>query len=130
MENEALVMQAKKAMEMAYAPYSNFRVGAALLATDGSVFLGCNVENASYGASICAERTAVTKAVSQGVTSFEKIAIVSSSGEYTAPCGICRQVLFEFMAEGQVILNHDQEGLKVLKLAELLPLGFGRADMK
>ena len=92
--------------DRAYAPYSHFQVGAALLAKDGRVFTGCNVENATYGATICAERTAVTKAVSEGVREFEKIAIVASSGEYAAPCGICRQVLFEFMPEGKVAVSY------------------------
>ena len=104
MTNQELIAKAKEAMTKAYAPYSHFQVGAALLAKDGRVFTGCNVENATYGATICAERTAVTKAVSEGVREFEKIAIVASSGDYAAPCGICRQVLFEFMPEGKVVL--------------------------
>lgn len=130
MENKELVVLAKKAMEQAYAPYSKFKVGAALLAKDGRVFLGCNVENASFGATICAERTAVTKAISEGVKEFEKIAIVASSGDYAAPCGICRQVLYEFMPEGEVVLDSLTEGLKVMKLKELLPMGFRGEDIK
>lgn len=130
MTDQALVDLAKQAMENAYAPYSKFRVGAALLAADGRVFLGCNVENASYGATICAERTAVCKAVSEGVRAFEKIAIVASSGEYAAPCGICRQVLYEFMPEGTVILDSDAEGIAVFPLKELLPMGFRGCDIK
>lgn len=130
MENRELVLLAKEAMEKAYAPYSKFKVGAALLAKDGSVFLGCNVENASYGATICAERTAVTKAISEGVKEFEKIAIVASSGDYAAPCGICRQVLYEFLPEGEVILDSVSEGMKVMKLKELLPMGFRGEDIK
>jgi cytidine deaminase len=130
MENQELVLLAKKAMEKAYAPYSKFKVGAALLAKNGDIFLGCNVENASYGATICAERTAITKAISEGVKEFEKIAIVASSGDYAAPCGICRQVLFEFLPEGEVILDSDSEGMKVMKLKELLPMGFRGEDIK
>ncbi|NCC15141.1 MAG: cytidine deaminase [Clostridia bacterium] len=130
MENRELVLLAREAMEKAYAPYSKFKVGAALLAKDGRVFLGCNVENASFGATICAERTAVTKAISEGVKEFEKIAIVASSGEYAAPCGICRQVLYEFMPDGEVILNSLNEGLKEMKLKELLPMGFRGEDIK
>ncbi len=130
MENRELVLLAREAMEKAYAPYSKFKVGAALLAKDGSVFLGCNVENASYGATICAERTAVTKAISEGVKEFEKIAIVASSGDYAAPCGICRQVLYEFLPEGEVILDSHREGMKVMKLKELLPMGFRGEDIK
>ena len=130
MENRELVLLAKEAMEKAYAPYSKFKVGAALLAKNGKVFLGCNVENASYGATICAERTAITKAISEGVKEFEKIAIVASSGDYAAPCGICRQVLYEFLPEGEVILDSDREGMKVMSLKELLPMGFRGEDIK
>ena len=130
MENRELVLLAKEAMEKAYAPYSKFKVGAALLAKNGEVFLGCNVENASYGATICAERTAITKAISEGVKEFEKIAIVASSGDYAAPCGICRQVLYEFLPDGEVILDSDHEGMKVMSLKELLPMGFRGEEIK
>lgn len=130
MENKELIAMAKEAMKKAYAPYSCFQVGAALLAKDGRVFTGCNVENATYGATICAERTAVTKAVSEGVREFEKIAIVASSGDYAAPCGICRQVLFEFMPEGQVVLWSETKGEKVFGVSELLPFGFRGEDIK
>lgn len=130
MTDRELVDMAKKAMGFAYAPYSHFQVGAALLAKDGRVFLGCNIENASYGATNCAERTAVFKAVSEGVREFEKIAVVASSGDYAAPCGICRQVLFEFMPHGTVILDSEEKGMKCFSVEELLPMGFGSADMK
>jgi cytidine deaminase len=130
MENQELIVLAKEAMEKAYAPYSKFKVGAALLAKDGTIFLGCNVENASFGATICAERTALTKAISEGVRTFEKIAVVASSGDYAAPCGICRQVLYEFMPDGEVILDSDAEGMKVMTLKELLPMGFRGEDIK
>jgi len=100
------------------------------LGKDGIVYLGCNVENASFGATICAERTALTKAVSEGAREFEKIAIVASSGEYAAPCGICRQVLYEFMPDGEVILDSSEEGMKVMKLKDLLPMGFRGEDIK
>ena len=130
MTNQELIAKAKEAMTKAYAPYSHFQVGAALLAKDGRVFTGCNVENATYGATICAERTAVTKAVSEGVREFEKIAIVASSGDYAAPCGICRPVLFEFMPEGKVVLWSELEGEKEFALTELLPFGFRGEDIK
>ena len=130
MTNQELIAKAKEVMTKAYAPYSHFQVGAALLAKDGRVFTGCNVENATYGATICAERTAVTKAVSEGVREFEKIAIVASSGEDAAPCGICRQVLFEFMPEGKVVLWSELEGEKEFALTELLPFGFRGEDIK
>ncbi len=125
-----MIAMAKEVMQRAYAPYSRFQVGAALLAKDGRVFLGCNVENASFGATICAERTAVTKAVSEGVREFEKIAIVASSGEYAAPCGICRQVLYEFMPEGSVVLWSKDEGELETPLRSLLPMGFRGEDIK
>lgn len=124
MENEVLITYAKKAMGNAYAPYSQFYVGAALLTTDGEIFTGCNVENASFGASICAERCAVLKAISEGYTSFEKIAIVSSSEELTYPCGICRQFLSEFMEEGSVVLEDKNGEIKEYPLSDLLPYAF------
>lgn len=130
MDNKELITKAKQAMTYAYAPYSHFQVGAALLAKDGRVFTGCNVENATYGATICAERTAVTKAVSEGVQAFEKIAIVASSGDYAAPCGICRQILFEFMPEGEVVLWSEDAGEKVFSVSDLLPFGFRGKDIK
>ena len=129
MTNEDLIIQAKKGMENAYAPYSKFHVGAALLGKNGQVFLGCNIENASFGATICAERVALTKAVSEGVREFEKIAIVASSKEYAAPCGICRQVLWEFMPEGIVILESAEKGLLTMDLKDMLPMGFGGTDI-
>ena len=130
MTDEALILQAKDAMKNAYAPYSGFRVGAALLAKDGALFKGCNVENASYGATNCAERTAVFKAVSEGYREFEKIAIVASSGDYASPCGICRQVLAEFMPEGKVLLYSEEKGMVTYTVRELLPMGFRKEDIR
>lgn len=130
MTDRELVRLAKEAMENAYAPYSHFKVGAALLAKDGRVFMGCNIENASYGATNCAERTAIFKAVSEGYREFEKIAIVAGSGDYASPCGICRQVLFEFMPDGKVILNSEEKGMAVFSVRELLPFGFRGEDIK
>ena len=130
MTDRELVNLAKEAMEYAYAPYSHFKVGAALLAKDGRVFKGCNVENATYGATNCAERTAVSKAVSEGCREFEKIAVVASSGDYAAPCGICRQVLFEFMPDGKVILDSEEKGMATFSVQELLPFGFRGEDIK
>ena len=130
MTDETLVALAKEAMKHAYAPYSKFQVGAALLAKDGRVFTGCNVENASYGATNCAERTAIFKAVSEGCREFDAIAVVASSGEYIPPCGICRQVLAEFMPEGKVILDSDEKGMVTYLVRELLPSGFSAKDIK
>ena len=130
MTDEKLVALAKEAMKNAYAPYSKFQVGAALLAKNGRVFTGCNVENASYGATNCAERTAIFKAVSEGYREFDAIAIVASSGDFASPCGICRQVLAEFMPEGKVILDSDEKGMVTYSVRELLPLGFTSKDIK
>ena len=130
MTDRELVNIAKEAMENAYAPYSHFKVGAALLAKDGTVFKGYNIENASYGATNCAERTAIFKAVSEGYREFEAIAIVASSGEYAAPCGICRQVLFEFLPDGKVILDSNEKGMMIFSVQELLPFGFRGEDIK
>ena len=124
MTKEALLQAAKEGMKKSYSPYSNFSVGAALLTKDGKVFTGCNIENASYGATCCAERTAIFKAVSEGIREFEKIAIVSNSNQLTPPCGICRQVLWEFMPDGIVILQNDSEEIKTYTVRELLPVGF------
>ena len=124
MENEYLISYAKKAMGNAYSPYSGFSVGAALLTTEGEVFTGCNVENASFGATICAERCAVMKAVSEGYTSFEKIAIVSSGNDFTYPCGICRQFLSEFMEDGIVVVQDKTGNIKEYSLNELIPFAF------
>ena len=130
MTDRELVDLAKKAMENAYVPYSNFKVGAALLDKNGDVHLACNIENAAYGATNCAERTALFSAVAKGIKEFEKIAVVASSGDYASPCGICRQVLFEFMPDGKVILDSDEKGMMVFTARELLPFGFSSADLK
>ena len=130
MDKNLLLEQSKVARENAYAPYSKFQVGAALLAKDGRVFTGCNVENASYGATNCAERTAIFKAVSEGYREFDAIAIVASSGDFASPCGICRQVLAEFMPEGKVILDSDEKGMVTYSVRELLPLGFTSKDIR
>ena len=124
MDNKALIDMALKAMENAYGPYSGFKVGAALLCSDKKVYTGCNIENSSYGASNCAERTTIFKAVSEGEREFEKIAIVSSSGDFTFPCGICRQVLSEFMYDKTVVLFSEKDGISEFKVKDLLPEAF------
>lgn len=118
-----LIQLAIQARDNAYAPYSNYKVGAALLTTDGKVFLGCNVENASYGPSMCAERVAIFKAVSEGYKEFQAIAVATVNGG--TPCGVCRQVLREFAPNLVVIVSDVKSNHQVLTLAELLPHSFG-----
>lgn len=124
MTDTMLLEYADKAMEYAYAPYSGFKVGAAVLCADGTVFTGCNIENASYGACNCAERTAVYKAVSEGYCDFSAVAIVSSGGGETFPCGICRQVLAEFSPHIRVILRDSDNNVKSYKFEEIMPYIF------
>ena len=118
-----LFEQAEWAMKNAYAPYSLFHVGAAVLADDGSVFSGCNVENASFGGTICAERVAITKAISEGKRDFTLIAIVSSGGDFTFPCGICRQFIAEFGLNILVLVRKNDQ-VQRFTLKELLPCAF------
>jgi cytidine deaminase len=119
-----LVSEALAAKDKAYAPYSKFRVGAALLTESGEIFTGCNVENASYGLANCAERTAVFKAVSAGHTKFQAIAVVSDSKQHASPCGACRQVLVEFGLDIQVIMGNAEGNFFVKASSELLPFSF------
>lgn len=127
-----LIAQAMAAKESAYAPYSRFRVGAALLTANGKVYTGCNVENVSFSATNCAERTAVYKAVSEGEREFSAIVIHGDNHDYLPPCGICRQVLAEFcdLDSFQVILANNEQDYKVMTLAELLPGAFQPGDLK
>jgi len=127
-ENELekkLIEISKKAMEKSYSPYSNFRVGAAVLTSRGKVYTGANIENASFGATICAERTAVIKAVSEGDIRFNAIAISSDAQSFIYPCGICRQFLSEFdKGEMKVICSNKSGEYKSFKLSELMPCIF------
>ncbi|MBQ8590753.1 MAG: cytidine deaminase [Firmicutes bacterium] len=118
-----LYKMAKDAAVNAYAPFSHFHVGAALLAKDGRIFTGVNVENSSYGVTICAERTALVKAVSEGAREFTAIAVVSQDGD-AWPCGVCRQMLYEFSPEMLVISGNDEEHPEIVTLKTLLPYGF------
>lgn len=124
MNNDDLIKKAKEALKYAYAPYSSFKVGAAVLSDKGNVYTGCNIENSSYGATNCAERTAIFKGISEGETKFKKIAIVSSEENYTFPCGICRQVMAEFMIDGEVIVCNKKGNISIFKVNELLPNTF------
>ncbi|HEX2619937.1 MAG TPA: cytidine deaminase [Phototrophicaceae bacterium] len=123
-QREQLVQAAIAAAKMAYAPYSKYEVGAALLAEDGTIFTGCNVENAAYPAGICAERTALVKAVSEGRQTFTALAVVTKNGG--SPCGICRQMLNEFAPHLPVIIADLTGKIHTeITLADLLPYGFG-----
>ncbi len=130
MDIKELVKLAIEAREKAYVPYSKFKVGAAIEMEDGSVFTGCNIENASYGATNCAERTAIFKAVSEGHTVMKKIAIVGDMLAFTAPCGICRQVIAEFAAKDiEIVLIKNQDEYIVKTLEEILPGAFTKEDL-
>lgn len=130
MDIKELVKLAIEAREKAYVPYSKFKVGAAIEMEDGTVFTGCNIENASYGATNCAERTAIFKAVSEGHSIIKKIAIVGDMSTYTAPCGICRQVIAEFAAKDiEIVLIKNQDEYQVKTLEEILPGAFTKEDL-
>lgn len=119
-----LVAAAQRARQYAYAPYSNYLVGAALFATTGEIYTGCNVENAAYASTICAERVALVKAVSEGVRNFDAIAVITENGGF--PCGSCRQMLYEFSPLMLVLVADAEGNIKIeLPLTELLPHGFG-----
>ena len=128
---EELIQKAIAQLDYAYTPYSDFKVGAAILCKDGRIFTGCNIENSAYGPSNCAERTAIFKAVSEGFREFKAIAIVGGKHgkirDYCAPCGVCRQVMMEFCdpEEFQIILATSKKQYEIFPLNELLPLGFG-----
>lgn len=123
MTDNELIAIARQAGQNAYAPYSGFFVGAALMAADGSVYTGCNIENASYGATNCAERTAIFKAVSEGQREFLKIAVTAGDGSTAYPCGICLQVMNEFMPNAEILLEINGM-IQTFSLKELLPCGF------
>ena len=132
-ENEIseMIELAMQARTKAYAPYSNFQVGACVKMENGSYYTGCNIENASYGATNCAERTAIFKAVYEGERQFSAIAVASDSENFTAPCGVCRQVLAEFCdAEMPVICINREGKYRILSLGELLPFAFSKKDME
>lgn len=132
---EKLIDTAIEQLKFSYIPYSNFKVGAALLTKSGKIYTGCNIENASYTPTNCAERTAFFKAVSEGVRDFQAICIVGGKDgkltEYTAPCGVCRQVMMEFCNPKtfQIILAVDKERYEIYTLEELMPLGFGPLNL-
>lgn len=124
MTDHELVLTAKEAMKHSYSPYSHFAVGAALLTVDGIVYTGCNIENSSFGATNCAERTAIFKAVSEGVKEFEAIAIVCSGDRPAYPCGICRQVMSEFFNKDTKILLEEGDNIKIYRFGDIMPDSF------
>ena len=129
MTDQELVQMALSARETAYAPYSGFAVGAALLCSDGRVYTGCNIENASYSCGLCAERTAVAKAVSDGNRQFSALAIAGSGESFCTPCGLCRQVLYEFAPRLRLLCADHSGAFQEHCLSDLLIAGFGPASL-
>lgn len=131
MDDKALVDLAFSMLEKSYCPYSHFPVGAALLCADGSVFTGCNVENAAFGSTICAERTALVKAVSEGHRDdFVTLAVVGNSEDYCWPCGACRQMLYEFAPDLRLLVANGKHEVREVTLDQLLPHGFGPKSLQ
>lgn len=131
MTDEELAAKALEMRNYSYAPYSHFAVGAALLCEDGAVFTGCNVENAAYGSTICAERTALVKAVSEGhTTGWVTLAIAGSGEDFCWPCGACRQMLYEFAPNLRVLAVNQRGKFRQAVLSQLLPMGFGPASLQ
>lgn len=130
MDIQELITKAIEAKKYAYVPYSHFRVGAAVYTKSGKIYTGCNIENVSFGATNCAERTAIFKAVSEGETEFEAIVINGDNGDYLPPCGICRQVLLEFGTDSmEIILANTVEDYKITTLGEMLPGAFSSKNL-
>lgn len=129
MDNRDLIKKALEAKKKAHVPYSNFRVGAALITDDGKVFTGCNIEISSYSPTICAERTAIFKAISEGHRKIKAIAVVGDS-DFTYPCGVCRQVIREFGKDATIIVANSEDDYREHKLEDLLPYSFGPEDLE
>jgi cytidine deaminase len=128
-EYEQLIAAAKKGRENAHAPFSNFRVGAAVRSKSGKIFFGCNVENATYGLTVCAERIAIFKAISEGERGFDAIAVVTDTESLTPPCGACRQLIWEFCADVPVILSNLQGKTEIIPMRELFPKPFDSSNL-
>lgn len=127
---QELIDAAADVRERAYAPYSNFKVGAAVETEDGTIYTGCNVESASYGLTVCAERVAIWKGISRGVTKFGRIAVVVDTEELTPPCGVCRQIIWEFCGDVPVILANLHGKTETIMMSELLPRAFDSKFLK
>ena len=130
MQEKELIEKAIEASKVAYAPYSKFYVGVALELENGEVLPGCNVENASYGLTNCAERTALFSAIAQGQTKFKKMVIYVDKSSFTAPCGACRQVIFELAPDIEILLVNNKKEIKRTNIKELLPLSFDATDLE
>jgi cytidine deaminase len=127
---EELIKAAAEARERAYAPYSNFKVGAAVEAENGDIYIGCNVESASYGLTVCAERVAIWKGISCGEKRFTRMAVVVDTEELTPPCGVCRQIIWEFCGDVPVILSNLHGKTETIQMSELLPRAFDSKFLK
>ncbi|HEV7968172.1 MAG TPA: cytidine deaminase [Candidatus Acidoferrales bacterium] len=123
----ALLAAARAAREHAHAPYSNFRVGAAVRAKSGRIFTGCNVENATFGLTLCAERVAIFKAISEGERGFDAVAVVADTETLTPPCGACRQILWEFCGDAEVLLANLNDKVERYRMSALLPKPFDQS---
>lgn len=130
MKDKELIEKAIEASKMAYAPYSNFMVGAALQLKSGEIIMGCNVENASFGLTNCAERTALFTAIARGEKKFSKLAIYVDREAFTAPCGACRQVIFELAPNIEILMVNNRGEIKKTTIKELLPMSFGSEDLE
>lgn len=130
MDKSRLISKALEAKKLAYAPYSNFPVGAALMTPSGKIFTGCNVELASYGGTICAERTAIVKAISEGERDIKAICCVADTEDFCTPCGICRQFIYEFGSDIEVIMVNKKGEFRSASISELLPHAFGPQNLK
>lgn len=127
---QKLIAEAQKARERAYAPYSNFQVGAAVEGESGDIYIGCNVESASYGLTVCAERVAIWKGISCGEKRFKQIAVVVDTEQLTPPCGVCRQIIWEFCGDVPVILSNLDGKSEIIKMGKLLPRAFDSKFLK
>ncbi|HQU82204.1 MAG TPA: cytidine deaminase [Pyrinomonadaceae bacterium] len=130
MKKEELIEAAAKVRENAHAPFSNFKVGAALITKNGKIYAGCNIENATYGLTICAERNAIFKAISEGEKEFETISVVADTEELTPPCGACRQIIWEFCGDIPVILANLKGDSETVMMKELFPRAFDAKFLK
>jgi len=128
-ERDSLIEAAKQVRENAHAPFSNFRVGAAVRASSGRIFGGCNIENSTYGLTLCAERVAIFKAISEGERGFDAIAIVTDTDTLTPPCGACRQIIWEFCGDIPVTLSNLKDKSETLQMRDLFPRPFDSSSL-